>query len=158
MHPAPKSKRRSPRAPYHDRLPYSSSRRGPDRGHAQSDLAGRPFREVTRGSEIGTGLFTVYYKHNDILLSISPDQLDRDYLLVTQLSQGIGDLGLDGGATLRSDLVRFHREDDHIELWVVNPHLAAAPGTPMARTVDYSFGHSVAESFPIAAERKKAMC
>ncbi len=121
---------------------------------AQSDLAGRPFGEVTRGSEIGTGLFTIYYKHEDILLSLSPHQLDHDYLLLTQVAQGIGELGLDGGATLRSDLVRFHREGDHVELWVVNPHMAAVAGTPMARTVDYSFGHSVAESFPIAAERR----
>jgi hypothetical protein len=122
---------------------------------AQSDLAGRPFSEVTRGSTIGTGLFTVYYKHDDVYISLSPAQLDKDFLLVTQVSQGIGDLGLDGGVTLRSDLVRFHREGDRVELWVVNTHLAAAPGTPMARTVGYSFGHSVGESFAIAAERKE---
>ena len=41
--------------------------------------------------------------------SLTPEQFDRDYLLVTQLSQGIGELGLDGGTSLRSDLVRFHR-------------------------------------------------
>ncbi|MGH7499542.1 MAG: zinc-dependent metalloprotease [Gemmatimonadales bacterium] len=124
-------------------------------GHAQSDLAGKSFSEVTHGSEVGTGLFTVYYKHSEILLTLTPRQLDHDYLLVSQISQGIGDLGLDGGTSLRSDLVRFHREGDHVELWVVNPHVEAAPGTPMARTVDYSFGHSVAESFPIAAEKRE---
>ncbi len=122
---------------------------------AQSDLAGKNFGEVTHGSTIGTGLFTIYYKHDDILLSLSPSQFDRDYLLVTQVAQGIGELGLDGGTTLRSDLVRFHREGDRVELWVVNPHMAAAPGTPMARTVSYSFGHSVAQSFPIASERRE---
>ena len=83
----------------------------------------------------------------------SPRQLDRDYLLVTQISQGIGELGLDGGASIRSDLVRFHREGDRVELWVVNPTWPPRPGTPMARTVAYSFGHSVAQSFPIAADR-----
>ena len=121
----------------------------------QSDLAGKNFGEVTRGSTIGTGLFTIYYKHDDILLSLSPAQLDREYLLVTQVAQGIGELGLDGGTTLRSDLVRFHREGDRVELWVVNAHMAATPGTPMARTVGYSFGHSVAQSFPIASERRE---
>jgi hypothetical protein len=121
---------------------------------AQSDPPGKPFNEVTRGSTIGTGLFTIYYKGDDIFLSLGPRQLDQDYLLVTQVSQGIGDLGLDGGRSLRSDLVRFHREGSQVELWVVNSHMAAVPGTPMARTVGYSFGHSVAESFPIAAERR----
>ena len=122
---------------------------------AQSDLAGKPFNETIRNSTIGTGLFTVYYKHDDILVSLTPDNLDRDFLLVTQISRGIGELGLDGGATLRSDLVRFHREGDRVELWVVNPHVAATPGTPMARTIGYSFGHSVAQSFPIVSERRE---
>jgi hypothetical protein len=113
----------------------------------------RPFGDVTRGSEVGTGIFTIYFKHDSIYLSLAPRQLDRDYLLVTQISQGIGELGLDGGASIRSDLVRFHREGDRVELWIVNSRMAAAPSTPMARTVAYSFGHSVAQSFPIAAER-----
>jgi hypothetical protein len=120
---------------------------------AAQDVPGKPFGEVTLGADAASGIFTVYHQRNQILLGLGPRQLDRDYLLVTQLSQGIGDLGLDGGTSLRSDLVRFHREGDRIELWVVNPRFAAAPGTPMARTVDYSFGHSVAHSFPIEGVR-----
>jgi hypothetical protein len=111
------------------------------------------FAEVTRGSDAGTGIFSVYYKRDQVLLALAPEQFDRDYLLVTQLSQGLGELGLDGGATIRSDLIRFHRQGDRVELWVVNPRFAAAPGSPMARAVDYSFGHSVAHSFPIATVR-----
>ncbi|HEX2220054.1 MAG TPA: zinc-dependent metalloprotease [Gemmatimonadales bacterium] len=110
----------------------------------------KPFAEVTRGADAASGIFSVFHQRDQVLLGLAPEHFDRDYLLVTQLSQGIGELGLDGGASLRSDLVRFHRQGDRVELWVVNPHFAAAPGTPMARTVDYSFGHSVAHSFPIA--------
>jgi hypothetical protein len=123
---------------------------------AAQDAPWKSYSEVTKGSEIGTGLFTVYYRRDRVLLSLSPEQLDRDYLLVTQLSQGIGELGLDGGSSIRSDLVRFHRETDRVELWVVNPHFAAPAGSPMARTVAYSFGHSVAHSFPIATIREGA--
>jgi uncharacterized protein DUF4953/uncharacterized protein DUF5117/uncharacterized protein DUF5118 len=113
----------------------------------------KSFSEVTKGAHIQSGLFTLYRKRDNAYLALAPGQLDRDYLLVTQLSQGIGELGLDGGASVRSDLIRFHRAGDRIELWVVNPHFAATPGTPMARTVAYSFGHSVAQSFPIATMR-----
>ena len=113
----------------------------------------KAFSEVTAGSDAASGIFSVYYKRDQVLLGLTPGQFDRDYLLVTQLSQGIGELGLDGGASIRSDLVRFHREGDRVELWVVNPHFAAAPGSPMARTVNQSFGHSVAHSFPIATVR-----
>ena len=115
--------------------------------------ADRSIGDVTRGSEVGSGIFTIYFKQDSIFLSLTPRQLERDYLLVTQISQGIGELGLDGGASIRSDLVRFHREGDRVELWAVNPHVAAVPGTPMARTVAYSFGHSIVQSFPVAASR-----
>ncbi len=114
----------------------------------------KSYGEVTRGSEVGTGLFTIYSRRDRVYLGLTPAELDRDYLLVTQLSQGIGELGLDGGSSIRSDLVRFHRETGRVELWVVNPHFAAPPGSPMARTVGYSFGHSVAHSFPIATVRE----
>src|SRR5207247_9992066 len=86
-------------------------------------------------------------------LALKPEQLDHDYLRVTELSQGIGELGIDGGSDVRSDLVRFHRSGDHVELWVMTPYATATPNTPRARTVAYSFGHSVAQSFPIASVR-----
>jgi hypothetical protein len=125
-------------------------------GAVAQDVPWKPFAEVTRGADGGSGIFSVYHKRDQVLLGLTPEQLDRDYLLVTQLSQGLGELGLDGGASIRSDLVRFHRQGDRIELWVVNPRFAAAPGSPMARAVDYSFGHSVAHSFPIATVRDPA--
>jgi hypothetical protein len=119
----------------------------------RKDVPWKSFSEVTKGARVQSGIFTLYLKRDNTYLSLAPTQLDRDYLLVTQLSQGIGELGLDGGTSVRSDLVRFHRAADRIELWVVNPHFAATPGTPMARAVAYSFGHSVAQSFPIATMR-----
>jgi hypothetical protein len=119
----------------------------------RKDVPWKSFSELTKGARFQSGVFGLYTKRDNNYLSIVPTQLDRDYLLVTQLSQGIGELGVDGGSSVRSDLVRFHRAGDRIELWVVNPHFAATPGTPMARAVAYSFGHSVAQSFPIATMR-----
>jgi hypothetical protein len=117
------------------------------------DAPWKSFSDVTKGAEVRTGIFTLYLKRDKAYLSLTPAQLDREYLLVTQLSRGIGELGLDGGTSVRSDLVRFQRAGDRIELQVVNPRFAAAPGSPMARTVDYSFGNSVAQSFAIATVR-----
>jgi hypothetical protein len=125
---------------------------GPGAAPAQ-EVPRKAFLEVTEGSDAASGIFSVYYKRDQVLLALTPEQFDHDYLLVTQLSHGIGELGLDGGASIRSDLVRFHRQGERVELWVVNPRFAAAPGTPMARTVDQSFGHSVAHSFPIVTVR-----
>jgi hypothetical protein len=119
----------------------------------RKDVPWKSFSDVTKGARIQNGLFTLYSKRDNTYLSLAPTQLDHDYLLVTQLSQGIGELGVDGGSSIRSDLIRFHRAADRIELWVVNPHFAASPGTPMARAVAYSFGHSIAQSFAIATMR-----
>ena len=113
----------------------------------------KSFSDVTKEAEVRTGMFTLYLKREKAYLSLTPAQLDRDYLLVTQLSRGIGELGLDGGSSIRSDLVRFHRAGDRIELQIVNPRFAATPGSPMERTVEYSFGNSVAQSFSIATMR-----
>src|SRR5437867_2001237 len=126
---------------------------GPKPDSAKKDLPWKPFAEVTKDARVSTGLFTAYLKRENAYLALKPEQLDHDYLMVTELSQGIGELGIDGGSDVRSDLVRFHRSGDHVELWVVNPYATATPNTPMARTVAYSFGHSVAQSFPIASIR-----
>jgi hypothetical protein len=123
------------------------------RDDERKDGPWKSFSEVTKGAQVQTGVFTLYRKRDNAYLSLVPSQLDREYLLVTQLSQGLGELGLDGGSSVRSDLIRFHRAGDRIELWVINAHFAATPGTPMARAVAYSFGHSVAQSFPIATIR-----
>jgi hypothetical protein len=118
---------------------------------AKKDLPWKPWKDVVKDARVATGMFTAYLKRDNAYLAIKPDQFDRDYLLVTQLSQGFGDWGFDGGSSMRSDLVRFHRAGDKVELWVVNPWVTAAPNSPMARTAAYSFGHSVAQSFAIAS-------
>src|SRR5947209_12043369 len=126
---------------------------GPKPDSAKKDLPWKPFAEVTKDARVQTGLFTVYLKRESAYLALKPEQLDHDYLMVTELSQGIGELGIDGGSDVRSDLIRFHRAGDHVELWVVNPYATATPNTPMARTVAYSFGHSIAQSLPLASVR-----
>jgi hypothetical protein len=119
----------------------------------KKDIPWKPWAEVTKDARMVQGLFTAYLKRDNVYLDIRPDQFDKDLLLVTQLAQGLGDFGLDGGTDLRSDLIRFHRTATKVELRLVNPYLTAAPGTPMARTVAYSFGGSVAFAFPIASVR-----
>src|SRR5438046_1350244 len=99
---------------------------GPKPDSAKKDLPWKPFAEVTKDARVQTGLFTVYLKRESAYLALKPEQLDHDYLMVTELSQGIGELGIDGGSDVRSDLIRFHRAGDHVELWVVNP--SARPG------------------------------
>jgi len=122
----------------------------PDTG--RPEVPWKPWKDVTKDTRIVSGLFTAYLKRENVYLALKPEQFDRDYLMVTELSEGIGTF-LDAGTDLRSDLIRFHRAGDHVQLWVVNPYATATPNTPAARIVAYSFGHSVAQSFPIASIR-----
>ena len=122
----------------------------PDTG--RPEVPWKPWKDVTKDTRIVSGLFTAYLKRENLYLALKPEQFDRDYLMVTELSEGIGTF-LDAGTDLRSDLIRFHRAGDHVQLWVVNPYATATPNTPAARIVAYSFGHSVAQSFPIASIR-----
>jgi len=131
--------------------PSAAQRDSAKADSAKKDLPWKPWKDVVKDARVATGMFTAYLKRDNVYLEIQPAQFDHDYLLVTQLSQGIGDFGFDGGSSMRSDLVRFHRAGDKVELWVVNPWVTAAPNTPMARTAAYSFGHSVAQSFAIAS-------
>src|SRR5919106_40542 len=119
----------------------------------KKDIPWKPWPEVTKDARTLTGLFTAYLKRENVYLALKAEHFDRDFLLVTQLSQGVGDYGIDGGSSMRTDLVRFHRAGDKVQLWIVNPYVTATPNTPMARTVAYSFGHSVAHAFPIASIR-----
>jgi len=119
---------------------------------SRPEVPWKPWKDVTKDTRIVSGLFTAYLKRENVYVALKPEQFDRDYLMVTELSEGIGTF-LDAGTDLRSDLIRFHRAGDHVQLWVVNPYATATPNTPAARIVAYSFGHSVAQSFPIASIR-----
>ncbi|MGE0353789.1 MAG: zinc-dependent metalloprotease [Gemmatimonadales bacterium] len=120
---------------------------------ARKDVPWKPFAELTRDARKVDGMFTAWIKRDNVYLALKPEQFDRDYLLVTQLAQGLGDLGLDGGTSLRSDLVRFHRRGDKVELVLPNPYVTAPANSPAARTVAYSFGDPVAQVFSIASIR-----
>ena len=89
---------------------------GPKPDSTKKDLPWKPFAEVTKDARVQAGLFTAYLKRESAYLALKPEQFDHDYLMVTELSQGIGELGIDGGSDVRSDLIRFHRSGDHVEL------------------------------------------
>src|SRR5919204_302244 len=86
----------------------SAAPSGPKADSAKKDVPWKPFAEVTKDATVSNGLFTVYQKRENAYLALKPEQLDHDFLMVTELSQGIGENGLDGGRGLCSALMRFH--------------------------------------------------
>src|SRR5256885_15696702 len=64
--------------------PAAVSGGGPKPDSAKKDLPWKPFAEVTKDARVQTGLFTVYLKRESAYLALKPEQLDRDYLMVTR--------------------------------------------------------------------------
>src|SRR2546426_2088549 len=64
---------------------------GPKPDSAKKDLPWKPFAEVTKDARVLSGMFTTYLTRANVYLALKPEQLDRHYLMVTELSQGIGE-------------------------------------------------------------------
>src|SRR2546428_14147493 len=79
---------------------------GPKPDSSKKDLPWKPFAEVTKDARVQTGLFTAYLKRENAYLALKPEQLYHDYLIVMELSQGIGQLGIFVVKFVRFCLVR----------------------------------------------------
>lgn len=109
-----------------------------------------------------SGFFTFYYdtKTDKIWLSIEKKQLDREFLYVVSLPQGIGsnDIGLDRGQVGSSRVVRLERHGPKILF--VQPNLSYRAVTTNAHertAVTESFAQSVLFGFRIDMEEGETM-
>ena len=90
---------------------------------------------------------------NKVLLDISADRLNKDFLHQSVLATGLGALSLDRGQTGSSVVVRFERRGKRILLVRDNWSVRAQGATPAgARAVAEAFPTSVVASFPIESE------
>ncbi len=117
----------------------------------------KTFKELTAGAVAHTGFLDTYEKPDGHLyLAVPPARLGEDFLLTTEIAQGIGARGIFGGTMLNifeGSLVALERRGDHIYL-VQRPHrFTAASGSPMEHAVALSFGSSILESAKIEAMR-----
>lgn len=116
-----------------------------------------PFKDwdkTLKDVETKTGFFTLHKKHDNIWLELTPDQLDKPFLLVSSLSSGLGKGWLLGGMPLDTDLWVFHRAGNKLQLLVKNSRFRAADGTPMSKAVALSYGDSVLASAKIVSVHK----
>ena len=92
---------------------------------------------------------------NKVLLEVTPDRLDKDFLHQSVLATGIGvpALGLDRGQTGGSAVVRLERRGKRVLLMRDNWAVRAIGATPAGeRAASEAFPSSVVASFPIESE------
>lgn len=129
-------------------IPAGLAAQNSDNGNGDS------FAKLIDGAEIIEGFFTFYQKDDKLMLAVSEEQLDNEFLLNYQIARGIGASGLYGGTMLNifeSELVALRKQNNRIML-VKKPHrYTAESGTPQARAVGLTYGESVLETATIDA-------
>ncbi len=116
----------------------------------------KPWAEVTRDATERQGFLTTYEKGDALFLAIPADRLGKDFLLTTQIAQGIGAAGIYGGTMMgifEGQVVAFERRGDRV-LLVRRPVRFTAPeGSPAARGVEVGYGSSVLDAAKIESIR-----
>jgi hypothetical protein len=104
-----------------------------------------PFADLVAGALERRGFFDTYEKDDHLYLAVPKARLGHEFLLTTEIAQGIGTRGLIGGTMLNifeGSIVVLERHGDRIFL-LQRPHRFTAPGTAASQAVALSFGSSV---------------
>lgn len=122
----------------------------------------QPFDQAIEGMEPLAGLFTLY-RHPETgktYLEIQPHQLNRNFLTVTTLASGIGELGLYSGWPISDFLFQFRHVQNKVQLVIPNIYFRTSLGDPQQRSVARSFSDSVLYALDILsinAERQSLL-
>lgn len=108
------------------------------------------FGNLVKGAKVYEGLFTLHEKEDKLYAELTPQQLNKPYLLPIAVAQGAGI----GGATLNFGeqwVILFQRVGDKIFLVRRNVRYTAKPNTPAARALATTYSDSILMALPIRA-------
>ena len=111
-----------------------------------------PFEEVVKDADKLEGLFTIFHKDDRYMMAISPEQLDRDYMVSVTRETGIGESFLLAAQVLGDGPVRFHKVGKRIQMLWRNTRFAALDDPDIRRAVDKSFSDSLQGSARIESQ------
>ncbi|MEO0826017.1 MAG: zinc-dependent metalloprotease [Cyanobacteria bacterium J06642_9] len=111
----------------------------------------RPFDQVVGGLEPLAGMLTLYRDRDKgkLYLALTPQQLNRNFLLVTTLESGIGEAGLFNGWPISDQVIQFRRAPAN-RLQVVVPNFNFR-GEGQQRQIENSYSDSILYGLPIVS-------
>jgi hypothetical protein len=112
------------------------------------------YEKFTEGATSQPGLFTVWHRQGQVYFELTPQQLDRPFLLVPILASGLGE-GLFSGIDFETILLQFHRNGSTIYTTEQNTHAKAHAGSPAADAVALSYPQSVINADALMAINKE---
>ncbi|HJS43916.1 MAG TPA: zinc-dependent metalloprotease [Gemmatimonadales bacterium] len=116
----------------------------------------KKFADVVRGATHRPGLFDTYEKGENLYLVIPKDKLGQDFLMVYEISQGIGAAGLFGGTMLdifEGHQVALERHGDRVFLLERPVRFTAQKSAAVQQALGLTFGSSVLEQAKIESIR-----
>ena len=111
------------------------------------------FEQLTTGTKKVEGLWTAYFKDQQILVELKQAQLGQDYLMLSSIARGVSQ-GLVIGGIMWGDEVlwSFRKVGDKIHVLRRNVKFKAKAGTPEASAVRVAYSDSVMYALPILTE------
>ena len=111
------------------------------------------FEQLTTGTKKVEGLWTAYFKDQQILVELKQNQLGQDYLMLSSIARGVSQ-GLVIGGIMWGDEVlwSFRKVGDKIHVLRRNVKFKARPGSPEANAVKVAYSDSVMYALPVLAE------
>ncbi len=115
----------------------------------------QPYEKViTKDAKSKSGLFTVHQVKDKYYYEIPKDQLNKEFLWVTQISKTTNGVGY-GGQALGSRVIRWERSGNKLYLREINYEVVADAKQPIAQAVKAANNDAIVMAFPIAAFGKQ---
>ena len=109
---------------------------------------------ITKEAKSKPGVFTVHEVNEKYYYEIPKTELNREFLMVTQIARTTLGVGY-GGQVVSEHVVRWERNANKINLREVNYDVVADPKTPISLAVKAANNDAIIMSFPIAAFGKE---
>lgn len=92
------------------------------------------------------GLFKILKKDDQVLMSISPDQLNKPFFFSSNVSKSLGERRLVGSEMGDSQLAEFRRVGERVQLVALHTENFAEPGSPQEKFVEEDYADSLISS------------
>lgn len=113
----------------------------------------KPYDQVITAKAVTTkGVFWLHRVGDKLYYEIPKAQLDKDFLMVTQIARGKSGTGDGGAEVLDERVVRWHRVDNKIQLLDIDYSLWANPSLPVARAVEVANNPTILANFAVEAK------
>jgi Met-zincin/Domain of unknown function (DUF5117) len=124
-----------------------------DTGSPPAGGAPSKFEQLTKGTKKVEGLWTAYFKDQQILVELKQSQLGQDFLMLSSIARGVSQGMVIGGIMWGDDVLwSFRKVGDKIHVLRRNVKFKAKPGSPEASAVRVAYNDSVMYALPILTD------